>query len=349
MDATSSWAGGVPSGIWPGGAIVGGELAAVSLLSYCAATALNFVVPVALRRWGLHDRANGRSSHAGAVLRGGGIGFVTVATLAALGAMWVGGQPDVAGLLVLGGAALIAGLGLVDDGVGLSAKTRLAVHLVAAGSVAWALLPEASWIVLGVIAVAIAWSVNLTNFMDGIDGIAACQGAFVLGALGAASCWIGSDSVAVVALACTAAVAAFIPWNITPARMFMGDVGSGWIGFLIAAVGAWAVREGVCSWWTLLTLDSLFVADATATLLLRAASGQKFWEAHRSHAYQRLSDTLGSHTRVTAIFASLNLGVVLPLAATCQALPAIAPWVSCGLVLTLMLLAAAVRRGGIDH
>jgi Fuc2NAc and GlcNAc transferase len=152
-------------------------------------------------------------------------------------------------------------------------------------------------------AVAIIWSINLFNFMDGIDGLAAAQCLFVVvaGALltGAAH---AVDSSLLPGIAMAGAAAGFLIWNAPPAKIFMGDVGSGFIGFGLIAAALESNGHGPVSIWTWLVLNGLFVADATVTVLTRLIRGQRIYEAHRSHVYQRLARRCSSHGRVTVVY-----------------------------------------------
>lgn len=285
---------------------------------------LAFIGTALMRRYAiarrLLDVPNSRSSHTVSTPRGGGLAIV-VAFLTAVVALWSMGQID-SGLvcaLSIGGAA-IACIGFLDDRRPLPARVRLGVHFAAALFSIYCLggLPDLQigqetvsfgWMSYVLGALGVVWVLNLFNFMDGIDGIAASEGVFIgLGGAGLALL-AGSQSGAVVGagLALAAACAGFLIWNWPPARIFMGDVGSGFIGFVVAVLTMAAGREHAVAMLVWLILGGAFFVDATITLVRRVARGERASEAHRSHAYQWLSRRWGNHKRVTLSFIALNL------------------------------------------
>jgi Fuc2NAc and GlcNAc transferase len=315
----------------------------VDLLLTCgAALIISAVMTGVVRRFavrhGLLDHPNQRSSHSTPTPRGGGIAIV-LASLLAVGAQWLRGTvaPQLFAALLIGGLA-VAAVGFMDDRRRLSAKLRLLVHAGAA-ILAMALLGGlppiqigqqllhfgAGGFVFGVLA--IIWALNLFNFMDGIDGIAGSEAAFVCGA-GALLAMrfdsgLGSSHAA---LAMCAATIGFLLWNWPPARIFMGDVGSGYLGYAIALFALADGREqpaGILSW---LILGGVFLCDATVTLVVRAVRGQRLSAAHRSHAYQRLARRWRSHRRVTLVIAAVNVCWLLPCAIFALAHPQFALW-----------------------
>jgi Fuc2NAc and GlcNAc transferase len=309
-------------------------------------------------RAGVMDIPNARSSHSQPTPRGGGIAIVVTVCVAALGLWLVGGSlpaPLVAALVGAGG--LVAAVGYLDDRSGLSATVRFGTHLAAAvlallllgpAAVAASVLPglpdSVSWVVA---VLTLVWALNLFNFMDGIDGIAASEAAFVSGAAAfLIDSSLASGGVVTVLAALSAACLGFLVWNWAPARIFMGDVGSGFLGFAIALLAIAAVVEGSLSLWTWLILTSLFVADATVTLLRRVLRGERWYAAHRSHAYQHLTRRWRSHRRVTLLFALVNVLVILPLAVWSVSEPRSAPVIAAVTLLVvsgLALLAGAGR------
>jgi len=300
-------------------------LAAGVALASAAGTSL--ALRYARRR--LLDLPGRRRSHEAPTPRGGGIGIVlALAPVLALATGFLPASARAAGVAVLVGLALVAAIGWVDDHRPLRALPRLLVHLAASVLLAWGLLaPAASsspaflailggWIVLTT-----AWSINLHNFMDGIDGILAGQALFVFGSFAASTA--ASDPVfATGSLACTAAVAGFLPFNAPRARIFMGDVGSGALGFLIAAMAWIGILGGALRTSTVLLACSAFLVDATCTLLSRMLGGRRWYSAHREHLYQWLVRCGHAHARVTALYLVWNLLVVLPLILWLQRSPA---------------------------
>jgi Fuc2NAc and GlcNAc transferase len=333
--------------------VKGGVIVACTFLAAALLTGL--VRRVALRR-GVLDVPNERSSHAVPTARGGGIAIVA-ACLAAWAVMLPLGliaQPLFFALT--GGGALVAVVGLLDDHRPLAPPLRLAAHFLAA---VWAIyslgglppvqLGEAT-VNLGtagdVLAVlGIVWVLNLFNFMDGIDGIAGSEAIFVVVAgallsalLDTAPGWIPSG------LALVAASGGFLVWNWPPARIFMGDVGSGFLGFVIAVLAVAATAAWPAAFLVWLILGALFFVDATITLVLRLLRGERVHLAHRSHAYQHLATRHG-HKRVTFGWIALNIAGVLPCAVAAAFFPGRAPWIAGGLVVVLGVAAYVLGAG----
>ena len=282
--------------------------ALAAAVAFVVTLLLTPLVRLGARRWGFLDRPNERSSHSRVVPRGGGVailGGVGLSLAVARGSWSL--APAAAALLT--GMLVLAVVGLWDDRFGLSPAVRLAVHLaVAAGfvSVAGAVerlpLPAPLDVALGPAgpAVSVLWIVavvNFYNFMDGIDGLAGLQ-AIVTGAGVALA---GFDPFAsFLGAALAGAAAGFLLFNWSPASIFLGDVGSGVLGFALAAspfLAAPAVRPSVVLFVALSLW--LFVADATWTLLRRVARGERPHQAHREHLYQRLVSTGWGHARVS--------------------------------------------------
>ena len=280
--------------------------------------------------WGWFDHPNARSSHVAPTPRGGGVAIVLV-TLGGTGFLMLsaglGGRlSPVVGVTVLLGGAAIALLGLVDDRRGLTASWRLrlqalttACALTAIGGLAPVPVGEGTvdygWLGHVLAWPALIWFVNLYNFMDGIDGIAASEAVFV--SLSAA--WLTACTGAPPALTWTwvlvgGASLGFLPFNWAPARLFMGDVGSGFLGYVIAVLLVVSGHLSGLSLWTAIILTAPFFADATVTLARRVARQERWNVAHRSHAYQHLARRLGSHAKVTALLMAVNVCVILPIA-----------------------------------
>lgn len=321
-----------------------------------AAAITGWVRRQALQRLWL-DVPNARSSHAAPTPRGGGLGIV-VASLAGFAALWAVGVVERNLCVALsGGGVAVAWIGWRDDRKPVAAGVRLAVHLAAA---LWAL----AWLggvppmqfgstvvefgalgyVLGMLA--IGWVLNLFNFMDGIDGIAASEAAFMAfaGAGIAAVAGIATASgVPAAALVFGAACLGFLAWNWPPARIFMGDVGSGYLGYVLAVLALAAMAQSPVALFIGLALGAVFFVDATVTLARRLLRGERVHEAHRSHAYQWLARRWGSHRAVTVAVLGFNLAVLLPVAGFCAAYPELAAPV---LGTTLALLAVLALLAG---
>ena len=254
-------------------------------------------------RAALLDQPGERRSHAVATPRGGGIAIAAamVPVLLAL-ACGPAGAPGVY-LPILGGLGLVAGIGWYDDHRPQSPLSRLAVHAVAAALVAWALHVAGSGpVVAGIGFVLTLVLVNVWNFMDGIDGLAASQ-AMVAG-LGYAV-FAGGGPVALGGVALAAACAGFLPFNLPRARIFLGDVGSGALGYLLAVLAMLAARSlpaGGQAPALLLVLPLMaFGLDAALTLARRILRGERWWEPHVQHAYQAQARRRG-HAAVTLRF-----------------------------------------------
>ena len=273
---------------------------------------------------------NARSSHSQPTPTGGGVAVVVVLSAVLLG-YWVLGVAW-AGWLAAGGI-VIALLGLADDLFELSARLRIIIQWAALAAVLWAMdavtlvrfdpaggvlaaLPQPLiWLLL---LLGLSWFVNLFNFMDGIDGIATAQsGSYCLAALlfmlGDAG-WVTG-----VLWAGVAASLGFAVFNVAPARIFMGDVGSAFWGYLIGLLALHLALVGALPFVASLVLLSAFWFDASYTLCVRIVTGQKFAEGHRSHLYQRLADRFG-HGRTTAMYVGLFLAWLWPLAWWCRSL-----------------------------
>jgi UDP-N-acetylmuramyl pentapeptide phosphotransferase/UDP-N-acetylglucosamine-1-phosphate transferase len=287
-------------------------------LSPLAAVLLSVLVGAggvaALRHWAEvlpEARPTSRSLHERPVLRVGGLavwaGFTPVALL----------SPPVPGIPTLAWAPAwlaVATVSLIDDWRGVHPIPRLTVHGVAAVTAAVGLfgtLPTASSVPSWLIAVAllsllIAWSANLFNFMDGNDGLAAMMSACGFAAYAIAAAIAGAPMQSYAALA--AATIPFLAVNLPPARAFMGDVGAVPLGFLAAAFGIGGWRQGIWPAWLPLLVFLPFVIDATTTLLRRLLRGERVWEAHRTHYYQRLHQLGARHGGTLAAYCGLMVG-----------------------------------------
>lgn len=281
---------------------------------------------------GLLDRPGHRSSHVVVTPTGGGIGIVVAGTLAGVAAIATGDAQRA--WTVLGLALLVAAFGLWDDLRPVPAAVRLAIQIVAVGGLlmAWSAasgvpLPLARELgdaaSFALVLLAGVWWINLFNFMDGIDGLAGSQALFMLaaGALLASGGGIPADPAAIWMLCLASAAVGFLLHNWSPARIFMGDVGSTYLAYMIFALALWTVVDGrltVAAW---AVLGASFVSDATATLVVRLARGERPHEAHRSHAYQRLARRWGAHRGVVMLAMGVNVLWLAPLALACVAWP----------------------------
>ncbi len=264
------------------------------------------------------DVPNERSSHMTPTPRGGGLAIAAVVLagiVAAAATGWV--RFEVAVALVPSGAAM-AFLGWLDDRRSLPAGARLLVHFMAASWVVYWFGPVRTlsvgpaslilgWSATPLSILGIVWLVNLFNFMDGIDGIAAAE-ALMVGAAAALLCWrVGDIEVAWLAALVAAASAGFLPWNWMPARIFMGDAGSIFLGFMLGSLALLADRRAALPAMAWIVLLGVFIGDATLTLLRRVARRERLSEAHRTHTYQRAVQSGWSHARVSGAVMILNV------------------------------------------
>jgi Fuc2NAc and GlcNAc transferase len=306
-----------------------------ALLVSCWLT--SFVRRYALRH-SIVDRPNPRSSHTLPTPRGGGIA-IAVSWFLALAGLVVSGELDMwVGLALLVGGGAIALIGWLDDRHHLSAGIRAGVHLAAAAWAVWCLggLPSFNvgtgvvplgWLGGVLAVVGIAWLTNLYNFMDGIDGLAAGE-AVSVGLVGGGLLALGgADGMALVALSLAAAAGGFLVFNWPPAKIFMGDVGSGLLGYAFGVVALASERAGAVPLMVWMMLLAVFLVDATATLIRRVVNGERWFEAHRSHAYQRAVQTGYSHRDVTLAVMGLN-GLLAVAATGVWLIPALFPVVS---------------------
>jgi UDP-N-acetylmuramyl pentapeptide phosphotransferase/UDP-N-acetylglucosamine-1-phosphate transferase len=268
-------------------------------------------------RRGLLDQPGQRRSHHLPTPRGGGIAIVLTLLISLPGALYSGPDawpiPVIAGLWVA--LLLVAVAGWWDDHRSLPVLPRLAAQCVAVGAFSASLLASGlSWWWLPLLLLGGVWSINLHNFMDGIDGLLAQQAIFVGTGL-ALLAWAGGES----ALALTAAILAaaalgFWYYNRPPASIFMGDVGSGSLGLLIFGLSAMLWRVDHALLWPAMILSSAFVADGSLTLLMRIWRGRRWYTAHREHLYQWLVRRGATHAQADAAYLGWNLLIAAPLA-----------------------------------
>jgi UDP-N-acetylmuramyl pentapeptide phosphotransferase/UDP-N-acetylglucosamine-1-phosphate transferase len=277
----------------------------------------------------LLDRPNERSLHRKPIPRTGGIALWGGLFAAQAVVLIAAGSPFRGWPWVTAAALAVAIVSLLDDRDGIQPRYRLLVHLGAAlllafGGVHWTLLelPGLVWalpwpLMLFLSLLYVVWMVNLYNFMDGMDGFAGGMAVFGFGALAILGAHAGDVAFAAANGAIAAAAGGFLLSNFPPARIFLGDLGSATLGLLAAAMSLMASRHGLFPLWVAWLAFSPFIVDATWTLLRRLARGERVWDAHRSHHYQRLVLAGWSHRR-TVIRAYVLMGAC---AATAVAAP----------------------------
>lgn len=326
------------------------------LLASAAGTRL--AIAYAERRQ-LLDLPGQRRSHTRPTPRGGGLGPV-LAMLAGLGAAaGAGWRPPFPGLpALLAALLLVAGVGWRDDHGGLAARWRMLAHLAAAlllalpaaGAIAslHAWLPAGAWLVL--LPLAVSWSINLHNFMDGIDALLGMQVLFVTLVLGCAFRQAGATGEALATVSVAAAAAGFLFYNRPPARIFMGDVGSGTFGLAIGLLALWQAATPGSHPALALAAGSAFIIDATATLCWRVARGRRWYSAHREHLYQWLVRAGWTHGRAVSAYLAWNVLIVLPFVSWLAHAGPAAGWLLLAVLYAVSLLAWwAARRACLRH
>lgn len=266
-----------------------------------------------LRRYGVVDEPNERSSHAAPTLRGGGAApLIGVGTAAALAPLGIAGDQLYLLLISLVPSAAVGVVGLVEDVRGLPILTRLGLQVLAGTGLSLALtglLDVPMWLTLATPLFFAAY-VNFANFMDGVNAISSLHGlvaglSFAAMGLTTSAAWLATAG------ALTAAVfLAFLPWNLTPPGMFLGDVGSYLLGGLLASAAIIAVGSGLGVAAAIAPL-SIYLADTLATLLTRAFKGESLHRPHRSHVYQRLLAFGLSHVQSAVVAAGFTAAAVI--------------------------------------
>lgn len=330
--------------------------------SAAGALAVSFLLTLGIRRaaggLGLIDVPNERSSHARPTPKGGGVA-IAISSLAAMGLLSVLGiMPAHLFLAIAPGGAAVAAVGLIDDITPLTARVRLLIHFMAA---AWAVIcigpvgffhhfaPETAelrWLEYAISTVGVVWFLNMYNFMDGIDGIATSQAIFMCAGVALLALFsTGIAYIAAAAIVIGAACCGFLLWNWPPAKIFMGDVGSGYLGFVFAVLGL-ATGAHVHSGfgvWSCLILGGVFAVDATFTVVRRFLRGEQVTQAHRTHAFQLLTQKMG-HRNVTLSIALVNFAWLLPCSLASVLRPQDALWIAtlslCPLVLGALMINA---------
>lgn len=285
----------------------------------------------------LLDHPNERSLHDVPISRTGGLAIIGSLFLGLIGSTVLGPlavKVDVplsgwfhVGNWILGMTMLLSLVSFVDDRGGVPVWFRLGCQFAASGILALGaglLLPaiqlpflgtiELRWLGVPLTILFLAWFTNLYNFMDGMDGFAGGMTVIGCGLLGYLGWQAHHPVIAVIATLQSAAAAGFLVHNFPPAKIFMGDVGSVFTGFLAAALIVLGCRDGVFDLWVPLIVFSPFILDATVTLARRALHHEKVWEAHRDHYYQRLVLSGWGHRRtVLAEYGVMALCGVLAL------------------------------------
>ncbi len=290
---------------------------------------LSFSLTYGLRNYALKrsiiDIPNARSSHTVPTPRGGGVAIVLSFLLSIIALALFSLISPAEFWAMLGSSLCVAALGFLDDHGHVAARWRLLGHFSAS---LWAVywlegLPtmtlfgldvDLGWAGYIFAVLYLVWMLNLYNFMDGIDGIASVEAICVCFGACLLYWFLGFNSMIVLPLVLAMAVAGFLFWNFPPARIFMGDAGSGFLGIILAMLSLQAAWASPKLLWAWLILLGVFIVDATFTLIRRLLRGDRVYEAHRSHAYQFASRKLGRHLPVTLAVAAINVFWLLPIA-----------------------------------
>lgn len=312
----------------------------VNLMCFLLITVISLFLTELVRRYSLKmnilDMPGERSSHSTATPRGGGLSIVVIfLVVVSFNDLLVTNLV----FALIGAGILIAAVGFWDDHADIAAKWRLVSHFIAAAWVLYWLggLPEftlfgfsinTSWFGMLIVAFLLVWMLNLFNFMDGIDGIAASEVVFVTSTGAYISYLNGVEHLSFISFVLTASTMGFLILNWSPAKIFMGDVGSGFVGLMLGIIVYVNILEG-SSIWPWLILLAVFLVDTGVTLVIRALNGDKWYEAHCSHAYQHAARKWG-HKKVTLSVIAINIFLLFPLALLSQLKP---DW---GFLLTLL-------------
>ena len=299
----------------------------LSVVLVVASSVITRQLIVNSHRFSKMDIPNERSSHITPTPRGGGIAFVATSLIGLLLLLLNSALNGTELLVLCSAGSIVAIAGHLDDRQKISGATvRLVLHAISAVILIVGVgIPSELAIfertvntgivgsILGV--VYLVWLLNLFNFMDGTDGIAASEAIFVALAGAFLSYHVLSDanhSAAAVILA--ASTFGFILYNWSPAKIFMGDVGSGFLGIVIGGLSLIAANQDPELLWVWIILLAVFVSDATVTLIRRLLRKQKPHVAHRSHAYQHLAIRFNSHAKVALLVLAVNIAWLVPIA-----------------------------------
>lgn len=303
------------------------------------------------------DIPNERSLHQHPTPLNGGIAILVafILTSAATYLIYVPQQGDSLWICLSG--LVVAAISLLDDYRSVAAKYRLLVHVFAA----FLLLFQTDWWITSIdfagvhlalsaiwqIALSllfVIWMINLYNFMDGMDGFAGGMAVMGFGSFALLG-WFANDMLfTTLSLLITSAAGGFLVFNFPPARIFMGDVGASSLGLFAAAFSLWGNQAGIFPLWIAVLLFSPFIVDATVTLLKRVWRGEKVWQAHRTHYYQRLVQLGWGHKRTVLYEYGLMFACALSAIFTNFLSPAIQP-----AIILIWITIYAILMYTIDH
>lgn len=299
------------------------------VLFYLIIFAITFAITELVRRYAIKnnviDTVNERSSHTTPTPRGGGLGFVITFSLMLV---YLAFQQQLSwsltGIIIVTSLA-VAIIGFIDDHQHVSAKIRLIVHLVSSIAFVYLVGGVEQLTILGyqvnlgiiglvITVIGITWMINLYNFMDGIDGIAATEAITVTLFAGIALYILEpSSNLVTMHFIFAAAMCGFLVLNFPKAKIFMGDIGSGYTGFILAIMMLLDYQQNEQMLWVWLMLFSVFIVDSTVTLIIRVFNKHNVTKAHSTHCYQKLARAYNSHKIVTIALAAINVFLFLPL------------------------------------
>ena len=315
----------------------------------------SYIITELIRRYTLKknlvDVPNNRSSHSIPIPRGGGLSIVIIFLVSI---SFLDSLSMEIYFALLGSGLIIASIGFWDDLGHIAARWRLLTHLLASLWVLYWLVDisefqflsvslDLGWLGMSVVVFFLVWLLNLFNFMDGIDGIAASETIFVT-CSGAYFSWLnGFENLTFISLILAASTTGFLILNWSPAKIFMGDVGSGFLGMIIGVIAYANILEGISVWLWFILL-AVFLVDSSVTLLRRILKREKWYEAHCSHAYQHAARKWG-HKKVTISVIIINMFWLFPLAIVSQSKPEFVLWCILLAFVPLIVLALKFKAG----
>ena len=305
-----------------------------AILSYISCKAAIEVT----KRAGMIAQPGNRQSHQIATPTGGGLGLMFSIVLMSVILHFLQPLPDFWWFKMLPGILVLALIGWRDDRNPVSSLLRLVIQFLVSF---WLLgfdffqYSVLDTVLFAAALLALMWAMNIYNFMDGSNGMASFQGVFS-GLVMSTLFYAGDQSaMAILSLIIAAACGGFLPLNFPHARVFMGDVASVPLGFIFASLAVYGLYQGVFSWPVAILIMSVFIVDATLTLLKRAFLREQWYTAHAQHIYQRLITHGWPHSRVLMVYQSINIVLVTPAIALAEIYPHDAV-VIVGLILLLL-------------
>ena len=305
-------------------------------------------------RFHILDQPNDRSLHTRPTPRSGGLAIFIALLVCGLGAVLF--QPATSLWALALGALAVAGVSFLDDRRSITPFFRFVVHAVAAVIIVYGgfflqrfeipgVVWQWSYIAGAMFSVAfIVWMINMYNFMDGMDGFAGGMAVIGFGVFALLGWQSGNVLFMLLSLITAAAAGGFLIFNFPPARIFMGDVGSSTLGLLAGTFSLWGTRDGIFPFWIALLVFSPFIVDATVTLLRRLFRGEKVWQAHKTHYYQRLVQAGWGHRKTVLWEYALMSACALSAIWAVRRAETIQWWTMGFWALAYILIIAMVRR-----